>query len=158
VLKFLEDLVDRELGAAGEHEPVLAGMASLRPLAPRLVAGRLRDRLGCQRPPVRRDGGHLRGGWLDHEGKDVVAAMVREHRGQQAVQPGNQLCGLPGVRPHQAVCHPGEEVKQDRVGFVGELEPSGTVLWVQARPVPVARGAGQAVGSAGSGGAVRQMT
>ena len=31
-------------------------------------------------------------------------------------------------------------------------------LVVQARPVPVARGAGQAAGSAGSGGAVRQMT
>jgi hypothetical protein len=31
-------------------------------------------------------------------------------------------------------------------------------LWVAARPVPAARGAGQAVGSAGSGGAVRLMT
>jgi hypothetical protein len=35
---------------------------------------------------------------------------------------------------------------------------SGTAWWVQARPVPVASGAGQAVGSDGSGGAVRQMT
>jgi DNA-binding response OmpR family regulator len=31
-------------------------------------------------------------------------------------------------------------------------------VWGQARPVPVARGGGQAVGSVGSGGAVWQMT
>jgi hypothetical protein len=31
-------------------------------------------------------------------------------------------------------------------------------VWLQARPVPVVSGAGQAVGSAGSDGAVRQMT
>jgi hypothetical protein len=36
--------------------------------------------------------------------------------------------------------------------------PWQVFLRVQARPVPVARGEGQAVGSAGSAGAVRQMT
>jgi hypothetical protein len=35
---------------------------------------------------------------------------------------------------------------------------SGAALWFQPRPVPAARGAGQAAGSAGSEGAVRQMT
>jgi hypothetical protein len=53
--------------------------------------------------------------------------------------------GLELVRRMAAPAEPGSE--------------SAAILkgWFQARPVPAARGGGQAVGSAGSGGAVRQM-
>ena len=48
-------------------------------LAPRLVAGGLPDGLGCLRAPVGFDGRHLRASWLDYQGEDVLAAVVREH-------------------------------------------------------------------------------
>lgn len=55
-------------------------------------------------------------------GDEPVRTQFPAVGGQQAIEAGNELRCLLGVRLNQRVCHPGEEVKQHLVGSVGELK------------------------------------
>lgn len=100
-LDFHEDLVDGKLSAAAEYQAVMGGVAPFCALAPCLVGGRLPVRLGRLVAPVCCNGGQWKRGLLDHQGLDVLAAVIVEHGAERRPDPvrhfGGELLREPGV-------------------------------------------------------------